>query len=352
MSKDLGEVRTGDELDLGKVDEFTRSHVPDLKGSLHIQQFKDGASNLTYLLSYENRDLILRRPPRGHISKNAHDMGREYRVMSALKKFFPYVPEMIAYSEDASVVDSPFYLMDRIKGTVLRNDYPKGFSLAADQATVLNRTLIDVLVQLHQIDYKSAGLEDLGKGEGYIPRQIEGWYKRYSHVETDDAPDLKPIYRWLKEQMPEQVGVCLIHNDYRFDNVVLDEHDPSRIVGVLDWEMSTLGDPLMDLGNSLAYWIEAGDPPELQKLKRQPSNQPGMLSRRAFLDYYQEKSGLDLSGFAYYLVYGYFRLIGVIQQLYYRYKEGKTKDPRFANVVQINHLYSKLCHNLIDKGKI
>ena len=231
-----------------------------------ITQFPGGASNLTYSVKFQNKDYILRRPPFGTKAKSAHDMGREYKVMSKLKPVYPYVPDMVAFCQDESVLGCEFYLMERLVGIIPRANMPKGLTLTEEQARKLCENVIDRFVELHDVDYQAAGLADLGKGEGYVVRQIEGWSKRYINAKTDDVPDFENTMSWLQNNMQDQVKVCVIHNDYRLDNVVLQAEDPTEVIGVLDWEMATLGDPLMDLGNSLAYWVEAGDPQSHQLL--------------------------------------------------------------------------------------
>ena len=339
--------REGEELDVGVVDQYMRGRVNGLEGELTIKQFPAGASNLTYLLKYDNKAFVLRRPPFGHKAKSAHDMGREHRVMANLKEQFPYVPEMIAYETDESILGAEFYVMEKLDGIILRTNMPKGLELDEQQVRGLCLSFIDKLVDLHKVDYKAAGLGDLGEAEGYISRQIEGWYDRYQQAGTDDAPDAEPVLLWMRKQQPTEVKGCLVHNDYRLDNVVLDHNDPSRITGVLDWEMSTLGDPLMDLGVTISYWVEPGDDELIQLVRRQPSNVPGMLSRREFVDYYAERSGIPIKDFTFYEVYGYFRLAVALQQMYYRFQQGQTKDERFGLLLPIIEIYINWCKRLI-----
>ena len=343
-----GAIRVGDELNTTAVDAYMRDTIKGLEGPLRIKQFEGGASNLTYQLDYDNRQFVLRRPPRGYIAKNAHDMGREYKVMKALQGHFPEVPRVLDFVEDSQILGAQFYIMEKVSGIILRQDYPQNFHLAPEQARQLNLNFVEVLARLHTIDYHACGLVDLGRPEGYGRRQIEGWYRRYNDAHTDDGVDLEPVYRWLSNHLPEQSRSGLIHNDYRFDNVILDEQSPERILGVLDWEMCTLGDPLMDLGNTLGYWITADDPEPLHRLRRQPCHRQGMLSRQEFCDYYSEVSGIPVTNIDYYLVYSYFRMIGVIQQLYFRYRSGKTSDTRFADAPEITRLYLGLCRDIME----
>lgn len=342
-----GTVREGEELDAAVITRFIQSIVPGVKGNARITQFPGGASNLTYAIAFDNHDYILRRPPFGKKAKSAHDMGREFRVMQKLKPAFPYVPDMVAFCQDESILGCDFYVMEKLVGIIPRADLPQGMQLTPEQTRALCLNFWDRLIELHKVDYQTAGLQDLGKGEGYVVRQIEGWSKRYRDAKTPDVPDFETIMQWLHDNMPQQVGVCVIHNDYRLDNVVLDPADPTRIIGVLDWEMATLGDPLMDLGNSLAYWVEAGDPPPMQMMRRQPSHLPGMLTRKEIADHYCEKMQLDPGNFLFYQVYGVFRLGVILQQIYYRFHHGQTKDKRFASFGLMVKLLEEHCQKLL-----
>lgn len=344
-----GNIRDGEELDAKSIEQFAKKHVDNLEGALRITQFPGGASNLTYALSFADKELILRRPPFGTIAKSAHDMSREYRVMNQLKPHYPYVPNMVAFCDDTSVIGCDFYLMERLVGVIPRSELPKDLTLNQQQTRELCTNVVDKLIELHKVDYETAGLAELGKGEGegYITRQIDGWSKRFRNAKTDNVPDFEKVILWLKENMPEQVGVCVIHNDYRFDNVVLDPANPTQVIGVLDWEMATLGDPLMDLGNSLAYWIQADDDPMMQMTRRQPTHLDGMMTRQEVVDYYCDKMNIKCSDFTFYRIYGLFRLAGIIQQIYYRFHHGQTKDQRFANFFMMVAHLENLCLSLI-----
>lgn len=340
-------VREGESLDAARVDTWLRRHVDGLEGVPEIRQFPSGASNLTYLLRYANRDFVLRRPPFGTKARGAHDMGREYRVMSRLKPVYPWVPGMVAFCDDESVLGCEFYVMERLEGIILRRDMPAGFDLGEERTRKLCRTVIDKLVELHQVDVREAGLQELGKGSGYVRRQIEGWSHRFRKARTDNVSDCEPVMRWLHENMPEDVAICVIHNDFRFDNVVLDPSDPMQVVGVLDWEMATLGDPLMDLGNTLAYWVQGDDDAFFQSVRQQPTNAPGMMTRQEVVDYYAGCTGRDAGDFDFYLVYGLFRLAVIVQQIYYRYHHGQTSDPRFREFWQLTNYLDQRCRALI-----
>lgn len=348
-----GSVRSGEELDAIKIDAFIKSHVSGLQGTPEIEQFQGGASNLTYLLRYPQRDLILRRPPFGHRAKSAHDMLREARIMTALKPVYPYVPQVMATCNDPAVMDGDFYVMERLRGIIPRQDLPKGLNLSVEDTHKLCLNVIDKMIELHQIDYQAAGLESMGKGDGYVQRQIEGWSDRYRKSKTDDVGDFESVMAWLKEKMPARdVATCIIHNDFRFDNVVLNEDNPTEVIGVLDWEMATLGDPLMDLGNTLAYWVQADDDPIFQMMRRQPTHLPGMLTRQQVIAYYGEKTGYHVDNFDFYTIYGLFRLAVIVQQIYYRYFHGQTKNPTFASFGHMTNYLEKRCQRLIEESSL
>src|ERR1700712_56787 len=287
------QVRSGEELDAALIDPYLKAQIPGLSGTAQISQFPGGASNLTYLLKYPGQELVLRRPPFGHKAKSAHDMGREFRILNQLKHAFPYCPKAYVHCTDESVIGAEFYVMERVKGIILRSELPGELNFDAAQTQALCKSFIDKLVDLHQVDYNACGLGDLGKPQGYVERQIRGWTDGHEKDRTADAPSWERVARWLDEKRPADHPVSsLVHNDYRFDNVILDPNNPMQIIGVLDWELTTLGDPLMDLGNSLAYWIEADDPAPVQLMRRQPSHAPGMLTREQFVAYYAERSGI------------------------------------------------------------
>jgi aminoglycoside phosphotransferase (APT) family kinase protein len=302
-----------------------------LSGAPEVTQYRGGASNWTYRLRYASHDLVLRRPPTGTKAKSAHDMGREYRIQKALAPVFPFVPEMIAFCDDPSVIGCEFYVMRRLDGTILRKDPPRDLALAPDQTRRLCLKVIDTLISLHRVDPEGAGLKDLGKGAGYARRQVEGWSDRYRKARTWNVPRLEDVMSWLAARTPEDVATCLIHNDFRFDNVVLDHKDPTRVVGVLDWEMATLGDPLMDLGGALAYWVQRDDDFFLRSLRRQPTHLPGMLTRHEVVEYYAEKTGWRTDDWSFYEVFGLFRLAGIAQQIYHRYHRGESRNRAFRH---------------------
>ncbi len=326
--------RPGEELDARRLADWLRGVLPELPGPVEVSQFPAGHSNLTYLVRAGSEEFVLRRPPFGRKPKSGHDMHREWKVLSALAGRFPYAPEPIAFCDDPTVLGAPFFLMRRIRGLILRRDLPEGLELDPTAMRKLCERLVDVHCELHSLDYRALGLQEFGHPEGYVERQIRGWSERYRAARTPDVPDFEEVMTWLEVNRPPERGAAVIHNDYRFDNVVLDPADPLRIVGVLDWEMATIGDPLMDLGASLAYWVEAGDPPEFQAIRLVPTSHPGALTRREVVERYLAAMDLAVDDFTFYHVYGLFRLAGIAQQIYYRFFHGQTTDPRFGRLGQ------------------
>lgn len=340
-------VRAEDGFDIKAVDAWLKSRIEGLAGAPELEQFSRGASNLTYRLRYPDRDLILRRPPPGTKAKSAHNMVREYEVQKALKPVFPWVPEMLALCTDESVMGSDFYVMQRLEGIILRANLPAGLELSADQVRSLSTAAIDRLIDLHQVDVQSAGLARLGKGAGYNRRQVEGWSERFKRARTWNVLPGRYVMDWLAERVPEEVAIRVIHGDYRFDNLVLDPADPLQIIGVLDWELATLGDPLMDLGNSMAYWVQADDDRYFRGFRRQPTHLPGMLTRAEVVDYYCERTGWSPDNWAFYEVYGLFRLAVIAQQIYYRYYHRQTRNPQFKQFwIAVNYLIWR-CRRII-----
>jgi aminoglycoside phosphotransferase (APT) family kinase protein len=300
--------------------------------SATLEMFQGGASNLTALVRSGDRALVVRRAPPGRKAATAHDMVREARILQAIRPHFPLVPEVIAIGEDPALLGTPFFVMEYLEGRIAGRRMPE--EVSPEQARTLCRNLVDLHADLHAIDLVETGLESLGKPEGYVGRQIRGWSERYRAARTDDVPDCEAIIAWLEEQMPAESGAALIHNDFKFDNVVLDPDDITTIVGVLDWEMATVGDPLMDLGASLAYWVEPDDFGPMKAIRMQPTTVPGMMTRGEVIARYAERSGRVIDDFTFYYVYGLFRLAGIAQQIYARYRLGQTKDERFSGFGQ------------------
>ena len=324
------QVRTTEQLPLDKVDAWLKQHIPNLTGTPEITQYTGGASNWTYRIKYDSHDLILRRPPAGTKAASAHDMKREYEIQKALMLYYT-VPEMLAFCNDQSVMNCDFYIMRRVEGIIPRSNLPKDLVLTTEQTKQLCLNVIDKLIELHQIDIQATGLNAFGKGTGYCKRQIDGWSERYLKAKTWNVPKCTFVINWLKANIPIEERSCLIHNDYRFDNVILDVENPMKIIGVLDWEMATIGDPMMDLGNTLAYWVQADDDFIAKSTRRQPTHLPGMLTRKEVIKYYCEKMNFEAKNFTFYEVYGLFRLAVIAQQIYYRYYHKQTNNKAFKN---------------------
>jgi aminoglycoside phosphotransferase (APT) family kinase protein len=346
------QVREGEEIDLDRLRDFMEEALGARPETLAVEQFPGGHSNLTYLVRYDDQECVLRRPPRGSKVKTAHDMGREHRILSALAPVYPLAPKPLATCTDDAVIGAPFYLMQRITGVILRKRVPEGMTIDEPTARRLCERFVDTMVDLHTLDYEAIGLGDLGRPEGYIERQITGWTKRYAGSQTDDIPDVEQIAAWLADHMPADGPPGLIHNDYKFDNLILDPSDVTRIIGILDWEMSTIGDPLMDLGTTLCYWIEVADPPIAQAMAFVPTNIPGMFTRREVAERYAEKTGRDLSEIVFYYAYGLFKTAVVAQQIYYRFKQGLTKDERFERMIFGVRLLAAQALAAVAKGSL
>jgi aminoglycoside phosphotransferase (APT) family kinase protein len=336
---DAAPVRAGEALDDVRLGEYLATHIPDLRLPLRVRQFPSGFSNLSYLLSAGSAEFVLRRPPIGTRPKSGHDMQREFRVLSALRAGFSECPRALHYCADESVIGASFYVVERIRGIILRRDYPLGLEATPALVRAQQLALLEVLARLHGLDYASLGLADLGQPEGYAARQVKGWTERFAKARTADAPQAAGVADWLAANTPTGSGrAALIHNDYKLDNVVFDSRMPERLIGVLDWEMATIGDPLMDLGCSMAYWVEAGDEPEMLATRMLPTHLPGALSRMEVLGHYSKASGLPVGDFRFYRVFGLFRLAVIIQQIYYRYFHGQTGDERFGALGPMAHV--------------
>jgi aminoglycoside phosphotransferase (APT) family kinase protein len=343
-------VRDDDTFDVAAMHAWLTSHVPELSHLTtlpQVRQFVGGASNLTYLLSYPGRDLVMRRPPAGTKASSAHDMAREYLVQQRLKPVFRYVPQVLGLCQDHSVLGADFYVMEQIPGTILRANLPPHLSLSPAEARRLGQAAIGTLAELHAVDPEAAGLSQLSRGPGYVQRQVAGWSKRYLAVRTWNTPSFERVMAWLDDVKPDDAGSCLIHNDFRLDNLVLDPGDPLRVAGVLDWEMATVGDPLMDLGGAIAYWVQADDDWAHRQLRRQPTHLPGMMTRRQVIDFYAERTGRDLGDFTFYEVFGLFRLAVILQQIYYRYHHKQTTNPAFKNFWLMTGYLDWRCRRLI-----
>ncbi len=357
MSDELNktvDVREGEELDAAIVDQVMKDHIEGLKGEPTVRQFAGGNSNLTYSIQYGDQKFVLRRPPFGTRPKSGHSMIREFRVMNALKPVFPAVPHTYFHmSDEDSPFDAEFYVMEQVHGRKLERDIPKEWGFGEEEGRKLCLSFFNKLIDLHNVDYKAIGLDDFGKPEGYVERQVLGWNRRYEKALTDDVENFEDVRKWLEDNMPPtEVGHAILHGDFRLDNVILAEENPFEIIAVLDWEISALGDPLMDLGNTLAYWSQPSDPEEMKMMRMQPCLEPGMMTREEICDLYAEKTGHDLSKFDYYHVYGVFRLAVILQQIYYRYYHGQSKNPAFAAFAGRTNMLGNYARQLIEASSI
>lgn len=340
------DLRPEDAFDVAALHAWLRERIEGLPDQPpQVRQFSGGASNLTYLLQYPDRALILRRPPAGTKAAGAHDMTREFTIQERLRPTFPQVPQVMALCSDESVIGSEFYVMERVLGLILRGDLPTGMTLSSEAARALSESMVDTLVGLHEVDAQAAGLADLGKGTGYVRRQVAGWSQRYRNARTPNVPDFESVMTWLDATQPEDVGYGIVHGDFRLDNLVLDPQT-YEVKALLDWELATLGDPLMDLGSAMAYWVQADDDQGMQMARRQPSNLPGMLTRQEFVARYCAARGLDPGNWTFYEVFGLFRLAVIAQQIYYRYHHGQTTNPAFEHFWMFTSYADQRCRAL------
>ncbi len=338
-------IRKGEELNVDQLTSYLATVQPEWAKDIEVRQFPSGFSNLTYWVRAGEEEMVLRRPPHGASAKGGHDMHREFSVLQKIRKIFSKVPEVFHYCDDESVIGAPFYLMERVAGVILRPDATGAFPALAPAAfQTTSEALIDTLVELHGADYEAVGLGDFGRPEGYTERQVKGWTKRYVAAKTDEVKAIEMVIKWLNERIPAHSGATIIHNDYKYDNVVFQPNQWSEVTAVLDWEMATLGDPLMDLGTTLAYWVTAEDPPTEQQMTRIVSFLPGNPNRTALLELYAKKSGRDIGDFIFYYVFGLFKISVIVQQIYYRYVNGYTADPRFA---RLNEMAEYCCNKAL-----
>jgi len=340
-------VRQGEELPNERLMAYLSEHLTGLDGPLIVEQFPAGFSNLTYLLRIGDRELVLRRPPIGAKIKTAHDMSREYRILSHLHPVYKKVPRPLLFCDDDAIVGAPFYVMERVNGVILRAQPPRGIDLNPDLMRGLSQTFIENLVEIHEVDYEAAGLGELGSPQGYVKRQVEGWTKRYFNARTDDVPAIERLAEWLVERLPaDSSRGALIHNDYKYDNIVLAPEDLTRVVAVLDWEMATIGDPLMDFGTSLGYWVETSDPEEWQRYGFGLTSLSGSFTRAELLEQYVQLSGRRIDDPVFYFAYGLLKIAVIVQQIYFRHQKGLTRDPRFATLGEL----VKACGNLAQRA--
>jgi len=348
------DVRESIALDIDVIDPVLKSAIPGLSGTPEIKLYPSGASNLTYAVDYPDRRLVLRRPPFGYIPKGGHNMFREYRIMRDLKPVYAAVPDVLLYQNDEeSVLGKEFYVMDRVEGHIVHLNIPREWEWDTKMTRRLCENYFEKLVELHQVDWKAIGLEDFGRPEGYVERQILGWNRRWTKAWTDNVDKFDDVQQWLVDYMPADSGkASILHGDYRIDNCILDPKDPTQISAVLDWEICAIGDPLMDLGNTLTYWIQTDDPETMKSTVRQPSMAKGMMTRQEIMQFYGERTGTNVSDFNYYYVYGIWRLAVVIQQLYKRFHDGATDDPRFKSYPMMTTALGELARDKIRTGEI
>lgn len=326
-------VRKGEELPLERLAPYLQEALGALGAEVSVTQFPGGHSNLTYAVRVGEREYVLRRPPFGSKVKSAHDMGREFRILSALAPSYPKAPRPALYCEDESIMGAKFYLMERVRGLILRKQPPEGVLTAPEAQRALCEAFVDALAELHALDYRALGLESFGNPEGYVLRQVSGWTKRYQDAKTDDIPTVDRLAAWLHENLPATRPGTILHNDYKLDNLVLDP-GATTIRALLDWEMAALGDPLMDLGTALCYWVEANDSELMQMIRFGPTHLPGCLTRAQLIERYAQQSGRDVSEALFYYCFGLFKTAVVAQQIYYRFAKGFTQDPRFAIMIE------------------
>ncbi len=334
MVDDTIPVRPGEELNIGALEGFLRKNVLDLPNEpLELQQFSTGYSNLTYQLKIGDWEAVLRRPPLGPVAPKAHDMKREHHILSSINPYFQAAPEPILFSDDESIAGAPFFLMERKHGIVIDTEFPKGIEPTVEMCRQLSYVMVNRLADLHSIPYENTGLVEISKPEGFIERQVHGWISRYERAKTDEIKEIRPLIDYFQQNIPKYSQTSIIHYDYKINNAMFNQ-DLTEMVGLFDWEMSTVGDPLADLGVALSYWTESGDP-ELIKIgvgQASVTTLTGFLTRREFIETYAARSGRDVSNVDFYLTFGYFKLAVILQQIYYRYKKGQTNDPRFSNL--------------------
>jgi aminoglycoside phosphotransferase (APT) family kinase protein len=324
-------IRSGEDFDHEAVAAYLRANLSGIGADpLEVRQFPAGRSNLTYLLRIGEWEAVLRRQPLGPVPPKAHDMEREAGLLERINRVFPLAPRPYLICHDAALLGVPFYVMERKRGVVVDDGFPAGTEVTPDLCRRLSETLIGTLVELHAVDWRAAGLEQYGHPEGFLPRQVEGWIGRYQKAATEEIASAEPLMRWLAANVPESHAPTIVHNDFKLNNLLLDPQQLDRVTGVLDWEMTTVGDPLFDLAVTMGYWIEAGDPESMRAGLPSVTMLPGFLSRNECMELYARLSGRDVSNMRFYLTFAYFKLAVIIQQIYARWQRGQTQDARFA----------------------
>ncbi len=348
MLTDQPTALTDRALDTAKLIGYLRDNVSGIDGDIEVLQFPGGHSNLTYLAKAGPREFVIKRAPPGPKAKSAHDMGREYAVLSKLPAHFPYAPHAYAYCEDESILGSGFCVMERLTGVIVRRAYDADVPPAIIRAQFFG--LIDALADLHAVDVTAAGLGGLGRPEGYAKRQVEGWIKRMDAAKTDDQADFAEVTTWLMAHLPaEATRASVVHNDFKLDNLVWHEDDIAKLRGVLDWEMSTIGDPLMDLACTLSFWLQKDDPAELQSIRAMPTLSPGAPTRAEAIARYETRTGARIADINFYTTFGYFRRAVIEQQKYARYVRGQTDDARFATLQDAIVVLRDVCQDTLGR---
>ncbi len=329
MQDDTIPVRPDERFDEERLAAYLRGKLPGSESPLRVRQFGGGAANLTYLLDYGSHQYVLRRPPLGPVAPKSHDMAREHRVLSVLWQVYPHAPRSFLFCEDETVIGAPFHVLERRQGVVVRRRIPEIYAGIPDAPRRMTKAMIEALADLHGVDYKQIGLENLGRPQGFIHRQIEGWWGRWQAAKLEDIPAMDAVYAWLRENEPPEGPPALVHNDYKLDNVMLAQDDPGRIVAVFDWDMCTLGDPLSDVGALLAYWCRPDDPEHFRAMSMMPLDER-FPTRAELIELYAARSGRDLSHVRFYHALSLYRVTVIIAQIYIRYVRGQTQDQRFA----------------------
>ncbi|MBV9231438.1 MAG: phosphotransferase family protein [Chloroflexi bacterium] len=346
-------VRMGESFDQQKVEQYLREHIEGLgEGPLQVRQFPSGASNLTYLVQIGEWEGVLRRPPFGPVPPKAHDMARESALLRKIHLVFPLAPKPYFFCDDLTILGVPFYVMERRKGVIINDKFPATVTPTRELCRQLSLTVVDTLVQIHAVDWHAASLSEFGYPEGFLGRQVRGWIERYSRAKTDEIPEVEPLTRWLMEHVPPSPAPTLIHNDFKLNNILLSTNDLTKPTAVLDWEMATIGDPLFDLAVSLGYWVHADDPEILRTVLPTVTTLPGFISREEFMELYAQKSGRDLSSMHFHMVFAYFKMAVIVQQIYVRWKRGQTQDERFAIFGTRVHKLIVYAAHLAEKGHL
>ncbi|WP_077213291.1 phosphotransferase family protein [Bacillus dakarensis] len=339
-----------DKFDQDKVKAYLLEHLDVPNAPMEVQQYNTGSSNLTYLITMGDWEAVLRRPPYGPLPPKAHDMKRESSLLTKLYPEFNIVPKPYIFCEDESIMGAPFYVMERKTGIILDRSFPEGITPTDETGKDISEAFIDTLVKLHDVDYKKAGLESFGYPEGFLERQVNSWIKRYLRTKTQESPVFEKVAKWMADEMPKSKYVSIIHNDYKLNNTLLSS-DLKKVNAVFDWEMATVADPLFDLGITLGYWIEEDDPDYIKNSLLSVTHLPGFYNRREFIHAYAQKTGRDVDDVHYYIIFAFFKLAGVFQQIFTRYKMGQASNDRFATYDQRAQDVLLYANELIESKK-